>query len=122
VTVFAEGVFPGYVDGLSISHATGRVHVAVPSPAPGAIKVLSGVRPAWFNRVIRQGILMLPAFIKPVKYGCFVTLDLEGKVVRTWVDEGGDIANFVTAVEEKDGKLYLGSLKEDQVVVVDMEL
>jgi len=69
----------------------------------------------------RSLILLLPPFIKPVKYGCFVTLDLDGNVITTWLDEEGDIANFVTAVEEKDGKAYLGSLKEDKVVVVNLE-
>jgi hypothetical protein len=106
---------------LSINNEKGRVHVAVPSPAPAAIEVLSRLRPTWLNTAVRQVVLMLPPFIKPVKFGCFVTLDLEGNVLKTWVDEGGEVANFVTAVEEKDGKAYLGSLKEDKVVVVNLE-
>ena len=118
VEVFADG-FPGYVDGVSIS-STGHVHVAIPTPAPGTADALSRIKPSWLNRFFRTIVLALPFPIGPVNFGCFVTLDMQGNVLNTWVDEKGEVASFVTAVEERDGKAYLGSLTQDRVVVVDL--
>ncbi|GMH79033.1 hypothetical protein TrST_g1177 [Triparma strigata] len=116
--VFAEGVFPGYVDGLSFGEG-GKVHVAVPSPAPKAVVLLSKIKPIWLNTLLRSFILTLPPLIKEVPYGCFVTLSEKGEVIETRVDYKGEEANFITSVEERDGKIYLGSLKTNFIGVVD---
>ena len=121
-SVFAEGVFPGYVDGLTFSEDGERVYVAVPSPAPGAVKLLSKLGPKWLNAALRSVILKLPPLVKPVTYACFVVLDVEtGDVLKTYVDEGGEAQDFVTSVAVKDGEVYLGSLKTDWVAVLDDE-
>ena len=121
-SVFAEGVFPGYVDGLTFSEDGRRVYVAVPSPAPAAVKLLSELRPARLNAFVRSIILKLPPVVKPVKYGCFVVLDAEtGGVVRTYVDGGGVGQDFVTSVAVKGGDVYLGSLKTSWVAVLEEE-
>ena len=117
--IFSEGKFTGYVDGLAYSEDGRRVYVAVPSPAPPAVAFLSKVKPDWMNAAMRSIILKLPPIVKPVKYGCFVVLDLNGEVIKTWVDEEGARANFVTAISEMKGRLYLGSLHENYVTVVE---
>ena len=113
--------FTGYVDGLSQSPSLPSVvHVAIPSPSPAAIRLLSHL-PDWLHTAVRSLALRLPPLVKPEPYGCFVELDyVDGKVRKTYVDEKGEALGMVTSVVERDGKLYLGSLKNDYIGVVDM--
>ena len=76
-------------------------------------------KPIWLNTLLRSFILTLPPLIKEVPYGCFVTLSEKGEVIETRVDYKGEEANFITSVEERDGKIYLGSLKTNYIGVVD---
>jgi adipocyte plasma membrane-associated protein len=115
-------LFMGYVDGAMHAENSGgsAVLVAVPSVAPKAVAVLSNLRPVWLQTALREVLLKLPPMLNTVRYACFQKVDyLTGRVLQTYVDEDGEALECVTSVVEKDGKFYLGSLKNHFIAVVD---
>ena len=84
------------------------------------MKVLDETLPFPFRRrviyrVLATGLLPTPA---PELYGCVVALDLEGRIVATLQDPGGTVIHSVTSVNERDGRLYLGSLEMDRIATL----
>lgn len=98
---------PGFPDGISTG--TGGVFwIALGSPR-NALVDLAGPRP-W----LRSLIVRLPAFVQPgpVRHTQVVGVDASGKIVHELADPVGTATAMLSSVQERGGKLYLGSLKE----------
>jgi hypothetical protein len=66
-------------------------------------------------RVLSTGLLTPPA---PERYGCVIAIDLDGRTVATLQDPGGAVIHFLTSVNERDGRLYLGGLEMDRIATL----
>eukprot|EP00386_Alphamonas_edax_P009154 GDKI01030148.1.p1 GENE.GDKI01030148.1~~GDKI01030148.1.p1 ORF type:complete len:384 (-),score=46.08 GDKI01030148.1:63-1214(-) len=53
-------------------------------------------------------------------YGLVVRVNDQGEVVESLHDSTGGVVDFVTAVSEYKGKIYLGQLKGDSIIAVDV--
>lgn len=105
--VFAENL-PGIPDGIS-SNGRGTFWVAMYTVRNAQADAL---HPSPFMK--RQLAKMPRAFWpKPQRQGMVFAFDEEGRLLRTFQDAGGEKVPHVTAVEERDGWLYLGNLHEN---------
>jgi sugar lactone lactonase YvrE len=113
VTVAADAL-PGFPDNLSRS-PRGTFWLALPDRRNRALDALLP-RPR-----LRRAVAALPEAWQPqpARYGLVVELAEDGTVLRSLHDPTGRVA-FVTGVREHDGRLYLGSLREPTLAVVDL--
>jgi hypothetical protein len=128
--VFASG-FPGYCDGINFSEDGKAVYVAIPTLRPLIMMVLPLLPDIFFgfqislSTFVRNILIRLPPIMrpKPGKSGAVLVLDAtDGSVREEFYDLQGDNVEMVTAVSEKHGKLYLGSLSNSYVGVFDPKL
>lgn len=72
---------------------------------------------------IRKIIQRLPSAIqpKPQRYGCLVRIDENGKVLETLQDASGNYALITGALTGPDGKLYVSSLTEPDLAILERE-
>lgn len=72
---------------------------------------------------IKELLAKLPEFMwpQPAAYGLVLALDQDGRIVRSLQDPEGQTVTNVTSVKEHQGRLYLGSLFQDQVAVVKLQ-
>lgn len=61
-----------------------------------------------------------PFWPKPAPYGFVAELDEQGNIVRTLQDPGGEHLSTVTSAKEVGGRLYLGSLYNDRIGVLEL--
>lgn len=121
--IFSNG-FPGYCDGISIDESGKYVYAAIPSPKPPTQNAIQAM-PVPIATFLRNALLALPIhirskIIKKVSQGCVLVIDARsGRVLRALNDEGGIVSGMITAVTPRNGKLYLGSLTNDFVAVLD---
>nr|WP_025354831.1 SMP-30/gluconolactonase/LRE family protein [Kutzneria albida] len=113
--VLAENL-PGFPDNLSTGTG-GRIWVALASPRNPALDWVAPKHP-----VLRKGIWALPPALLTrleIRTSWVLAVDGTGQVV---CDLQGDGSRFhmVTGMREHEGKLYLGSLRERAVAVIDL--
>lgn len=53
------------------------------------------------------------------KYGLLVEYDLNGKIIRSWHDTKGKVIKMNTNAVLFNNKIYLGSIVDDFIAVVD---
>jgi sugar lactone lactonase YvrE len=107
--VFADNL-PGYPDGIARGE-DGRFWVAIFSPRKPIAERLAP-RPALRRLLTKLPRAFWPA---PERYGLVLALDREGRVVESLHDPGGARVHTVTAVEERGGVLYLGTLDDARI-------
>lgn len=105
---------PGFPDNLSTGSA-GRIWVAIPSPRNPLLDWAHGKDPR-----VRQAMWALPTRLqpRPQRTTWVLALDAAGTVLHD-LQADGQRYHMVTGVRERDGKLYLGSLAERAVAVVE---
>jgi sugar lactone lactonase YvrE len=71
---------------------------------------------------LKKLLAKLPRFAwpKPAKVGLVFKVDSNGKVLESLHDPEGKVMRIITSALEKDGKLYLGSLHEAQVGILEL--
>ena len=106
---------PGYPDNIARG-SDGLVWVSIASPTdPLVARLQAG--PAWLARqVTRIPERLQPAPKRTVRAQAF---DAEGRLVHDARPPGTEF-HMVTGVREHDGRLWLGSLHEPAVAVVDL--
>ena len=53
------------------------------------------------------------------KYGLLVEYDLDGNVIKSWHDPTGKTVAVGTHAVIRDGKIYIGSIFDDYIAVID---
>ena len=93
----------------------GTFWLGLVSPRNDAVDGLSG------KPFLRKVIQRLPAAIrpKPQRYGFVVKIDENGTVLETLQDPSGAYALTTGAIEGPDGKLYISSLTEPDLGVLE---
>jgi len=106
---------PGFPDNLSTG-ADGLIWVALGSPRNPLLDRLHRLHPA-----LRRAVWALPEKLqpKPVRTLWVLAVDASGAVVHD-LQGPGDHYTMVTGVREHGGRLYLGSLAERAVAVLDL--
>ncbi len=106
---------PGYPDNIARG-SDGLIWVSIASPTDPVVTRLQAA-PVWLSRqVTRIPTALQP---KPKRTVRALAFDDTGKVVHD-VDVKTDDYHMVTGVREHDGRLWLGSLHEPAVAVVDL--
>lgn len=105
---------PGFPDGIS-KGSNGIFWIAFASTRLPAFDDLLG------KPFLRATLERLPTFIqpKPVHYGIVLGIDKKGRVVYNFQDPNGKFSE-ITSVQEFGDKLYLGSLYENGIGVLDL--
>ena len=113
VETFVENL-PGFPDNVS-SSGTGVFWVAMPAPRNRPLDFLLP-RP-WLRSVVAA----LPEALqpKPPRYGFVLGIDEQGRVVHNLQDPTGHVAHL-TGAREHDGRLFLGSLQDSAVGVIEL--
>lgn len=104
---------PGFPDGVS-SSGRGTFWVAMPTVRnPQADSLHS-------NPFLKNLVAKLPDFAhpKPAPYGFILELDEQGNPLRSLQDPEGDHFPFITSVQERDNRLYLGTLTGDSIATL----
>jgi hypothetical protein len=73
------------------------------------------------NPLLRKALWALPQAVqpRPKRTAWVVAVDMAGRIVAD-LQADGDRYHMVTGVREHDGKLYLGSIEEPAVGVVEV--
>lgn len=108
------GNLPGFPDNLSTG-ADGRIWIAIASPRNQLLDWAHARNP-W----VRKAVWAMPSRLQPQpqRTAWVMAVDAEGRVVCD-VQRSGPGYHMVTGVREHGSKLYLGSLVERAVAVVD---
>ena len=107
---------PGFPDNLSTG-ASGLVWVALATPRNPVMDWTAPRHP-----LLRKGVWALPPAVHAkleARTTWVVAVDGEGRIVRD-LQTTGERYHMVTGVREHDGRLYLGSLRERSVAVIDL--
>jgi sugar lactone lactonase YvrE len=110
----------GYVDGVDCAGT--KCYAVMPSAIVPLHKLWSKL-PDAVNVMLRTLILSLPSSLAPPvkKYGGLLEVDMSTGAFRYLQDPNGlDIA-MLCGVTEHDGKLYLGSIKNEYIGVYNLE-
>lgn len=118
---------PGMPDGLDCTSAQ-LCYAPLPSSIPPFMKFLHKFSPnieAW----IRTLVMMVPSSLlpKPVSYGGVVEITQGSDITPSEInfffqDPRGNYIGMLTGVTEHSGKLYLGSLLNNFIGVLDLSL
>ena len=113
VDTFIENL-PGFPDNVS-SNGKGIFWVALPVPRNRPLDVLL---PRPF---LRRLVAALPEALQPhpPRYGFVLGIDEQGQVVHNLQDPSGRVAHL-TGAREHDGRLFIGSLEDSAVAVIDL--
>ncbi|MDF3818937.1 SMP-30/gluconolactonase/LRE family protein [Leptospira sp. 96542] len=81
---------------------------------------MDGMHPSPFLKKLTS---MLPKFLwpKPEPYGYVMKLDGKGNIINTYQDPKGKHLKEITSAIEKNGKLYIGSLYNTRLGVLDLK-
>ena len=106
---------PGYPD--NISRHGERIWITIASPRSATLETIQGRMPGG----VRRAVLKLPRSWQPsVKRTIrVIAVDDQGRTTRD-VDLDAEEFHMVTGAREHEGQLYLGSLVEPAVAVVDL--
>lgn len=104
---------PGYPDGVTLN-PDGSIYVTFFSLRPYYEFLL----PYPLHRRLYSLIPFAPHFPPPV--GFIALIDKNGKIINTWWDPSGKEVHSITNVVERDGKLFMGSIANDFIAVLDL--
>jgi len=106
---------PGFPDNISTG-SDGRLWVAIPSPRNPMLDWVHARNP-----LLRKAMWSLPRNWqpRPKPTAWVLAVDAAGEIVAD-LQTTGDRYHLVTGVREHDGRLYLGSLAEGSVAVLDL--
>jgi sugar lactone lactonase YvrE len=109
------GDLPGYPDNIARG-SDGLVWVSIASPVDRLVELLQRS-----PLPVRRGVTRIPARLQPAPRRTVraQAYDDAGRLVRDVTEDAG-IYHMVTGVREHDGRLWLGSLHEPAVAVVDL--
>lgn len=109
--VFVENL-PGFPDNLTFGNGT--LWMAAPSPRQAVVDAIAP-RP-WLRHITHR----LPDAVKPkpVRHGMVLGFDLDGTVTHNLQDASGSVA-ITTSARWHDGLLYIGTLTEPYLAVLD---
>lgn len=112
--VFIDNL-PGFPDGVSNS-GRGTFWVALPTIRNAQADSLHPH--PW----LKNQMAKLPESlrVKPQKYGFVLELDENGEVLRSLHDPLGEHYSFITSAQERNGRLYLGSLTENSIASLSL--
>lgn len=112
--VLADGL-PGFPDNISIG-SDGLIWIALPSPRNPLLDRLLPRAP-----LLRRIVWALPDVLQPAEGRSLhvLAVDADGAVVHDLRGSGKEY-HMVTGVRERDGVVYLGSLEESAVAVLDV--
>mmetsp|Transcript_20881 Transcript_20881/g.29912 ORF Transcript_20881/g.29912 Transcript_20881/m.29912 type:complete len:418 (-) Transcript_20881:197-1450(-) len=121
--------FPGFLDGIDCSFHSSLCFVAMPVPYTPDLKALFNIQPPVLSRFVRSILMLLPRGLtpKPKPYGGVAVVHRgdelsEPTVKQIYQDPTGVDIGFITGVTEgQDGKVYLGSLHNDFIGVLDYQ-
>ena len=107
---------PAYPDNIALG-SDGLIWVTLASPRDPVVELLQTRVPRFLRRVVTR----LPEAIqpKPKRTARVQAYDLEGRLVHD-VDADPTDYHMVTGVREHHGRLWLGSLQESAVAVLDL--
>lgn len=111
--IFAENL-PGFLDNITEAPG-GGYWLALVNPRSAALDALVG------NPVLRQvawRFMALTGANPAVHHSYAVKLDENGRPLVSWEDDSGHIFDM-TSVIERGGKLYLGSLRNNVIGIID---
>ncbi|GMH38773.1 hypothetical protein BSKO_06657 [Bryopsis sp. KO-2023] len=105
---------PGFPDGIARS-SDGNFWVSIVAPPSPILKLLP-------YKPLRALIAYLPSFLRPTvqSWGFVLKIDGEGKVLEKLMDPDGAFISHISAVQEADGKLFMGNLVGDYVSIFDL--
>ncbi len=110
------GDLPGYPDNIALG-SDGLVWVTIASPLDPVVELIRDKGPM----LVRKAVTRLPEPLqpKPKRTARVQAYDVEGRLVH---DVEADPTNFhmVVGVREHEGRIFMGSLEEDAVGVVDL--
>ena len=111
--VFVDNL-PGFPDNASF--ANGILWVGVPSPRQALVDMMMP-RP-WLRKLTNR----LPDSTKPkaLRHGMIIGFDETGAVQHNLQDSTGSVA-ITTSARWHDGRLYIGSLQEPDVIVFNLD-
>jgi sugar lactone lactonase YvrE len=104
---------PGFPDNLTLSE--GMLWVSLVSPRQ---KMVDFMMPRnWMRHLTYR----LPEALKPkpVRHGIVLGIDMQGKLVHNLQDTSGKVA-MTSGARYFEGKLYIGSLSEPRIAILDM--
>jgi sugar lactone lactonase YvrE len=109
------GNLAGFPDNIARG-PSGLLWVAVPNPRDPRLDALLPRAP-WLRRLVWA----LPEALQPqpVRTVWVVGLDADGNVARDYQAQG-ELFAFATGVAEHDGRLFLGSVTESAIAVLDL--
>ena len=110
--VFADNV-AGFPDNLSI--ADGILWVPMASPRQTIVDFM--LPRTWMRTMtFRMPQALRP---KPLRHGIVLGYDLDGNLLHNLQSQSGTVA-ITTGVRQHDGRLYIGSLTDPQIAVLDI--
>lgn len=106
---------PGFPDNLALS-SDGHIWVAMPNPRDRALDWLHRSHPAF-----RKAVWALPQRLQPdaIATVWVMGISFDGAVVRD-LQAPGERYRMVTGMAEHDGRLYLASITEPHLAVLDL--
>ncbi|MEM7373954.1 MAG: SMP-30/gluconolactonase/LRE family protein [Bacteroidota bacterium] len=106
--IFVDNL-PGFPDGISTGE-NGTFWIACPNPRNAPLDALLP------NPFLRKLAYRLPEALQPqeIRYGMVLGFDATGNLTYNLQDPSGRLA-VITSVQEFDGQLYLGSLREPAI-------
>lgn len=106
---------PGYPDGL-MQNGKGEFWIAIPTRRNA---LADSLQPYPF---IKNIITALPKslWVRPAKYGLVVKMDETGRILESFHDPTGELS-FITNAVERDGWIYLATLKGDWIARVRIQ-
>lgn len=111
--IFADNL-PGFPDNLSYANDT--LWMGAPSPRQAMVDMLAP-RP-WLRHITHR----LPEAMKPkpVRHGMVLGFDRDGNVTYNLQDASGSVA-ITTSARWHEDRLYIGTLTEPYLAVIDVE-
>ncbi len=110
--VFLDNL-PGFPDNLSFSD--GIVWVGFASPRNTQVDAVSGIN--WIKHIAHR----LPEALQPkaLRHGLVVGYNTDGSVAHNLQDPSGKVA-ITTAARVANGSLYIGTLEDAHIAIVDL--
>lgn len=107
---------PGFPDGISLG-SDGLFWLTLVNPRNSLADETLMPRPFLRKLLLRLPRSLMP---QPVRYGMVLALDREGRVKENLQDPAGGYGR-ISCVVERGGRLYLGSLAEEAMGMVEIE-
>ncbi len=112
IDIFADNL-PGFPDNASFDN--GILWIGAPSPRQSLVDMM--MPKPWLRKLTNR----LPDSMKPkaVRHGMILGFDETGAVRHNLQDSTGSVA-ITTAARWHDGRIYIGSLQEPDIIIYDL--